>query len=109
MRSLAFRALETDDPIAISLLAVAMYSSDLHLPTFAIKGKKKATPIDSVKTSSQKERIRQFREVFGITSDGAWEKVLKRGEEEIEKPGWETVKELRDAKKRGAYATIAFL
>ncbi|GAA5981349.1 hypothetical protein JCM5350_004373 [Sporobolomyces pararoseus] len=97
MRALAFKALETGNRISIALLAATLYSSDPFFPSYSPKGKKmKPTPSQSKKAPHQKEQISQFRKVFDITSDVEWSAMLELGNEEIEKPENEVLKELRD-------------
>ncbi|GAA5949085.1 hypothetical protein JCM3765_004007 [Sporobolomyces pararoseus] len=97
MRALAFKALETGDRSTVALLAVALYSSDPFLPCYLPKGKKmKPAPSQSEKVLDLKARIRHFRKVFDITSDTEWNEILELGDEEMEKPGNEVLREVRD-------------
>lgn len=105
MRSVAFKALETGERLSIALLAATLFSSDPPLPTYVTKGKKvKRTPPSSQpeEAMDQKTRINNFRKVFDITSDAEWSGIMKLGEQEIEKPGNEVVKGLRDLMKARA-------
>ncbi|GAA5986100.1 hypothetical protein JCM5350_004433 [Sporobolomyces pararoseus] len=97
MRALAFKALETGDRISIALLAATLYSSDPFFPNYSQKGKRmKPTPTQPKEALHRKAQINHFRKVFDITSDTEWSECLELGSEEIEKPGNEVFKELRD-------------
>jgi len=96
MRSLAFRALEIADQSAVGLLAFCIFNVNIKARELKKDkyGRKKALG-DFVEQDSVAQE-EDFKKTFEIKSNKKWKATLKRGREEIVKPGNEIVKEYYD-------------